>query len=183
MDQGWTFETLLVYMGARFEETQRAIQTADEEREKSAQALATALKIQIDAGDHALLLHIENQKDALEALRLYQQQENTASEKAITKAENANEKRFEGVNAFREQLGIQSKGFLPRELFDQAMDDYRQRLDTIANGISANTNRITELEARTAAGKDTKADLKSTIAILAASVTGAIAILVSVFTR
>ena len=183
MDQGWTFETLLAFVNARFDEVNRAICKADDEREKSAQALANALKVQIEAGDHSLLLHIENQKDALEALRLFQGQENVASEKAIQKAEVANEKRFEQVGTFREQLGRQSEVFLPRELFNQAIGDSRQRADSLAELIGNNTNRITELEATRAAGKDTKADVKSTIAILAASLTGAIAILVSVFTR
>lgn len=41
-----------------------------------------------------------------------------AEDKAITKAENAAEKRFESVNAFRNQLSDQSKTFMTRDVFD-----------------------------------------------------------------
>ena len=183
VDQGWTFETLLAYMDTRFGEVHRAIQTADQEREKSAQALAAALNVQIEAGDHALLLHIENQKDALEAVRLYQRQENEASEKAITKAEVANEKRFEQVSAFREQLGQANKEFLPREIFEQALQESRTRQEAAAHRVDTLANRVTEIETRGSSVRDKTADVKSTIAILAATGTGAIAILVTLFNR
>ena len=183
MDQGWTLDTLFTYFEARFGEVHRALETADAEREKSAQALAGALKNQIEAGDNALLLHIDAQKEALESLRLYQQQENQASEKAITKAEIANEKRFEQVSAFREQLGNRNKDFLPREIFDQALLESRTREEAAARRLDVMSNRITEIEAKGSSIKDRTADVKSTIAILAATGTGAIAILVSVFTR
>ena len=182
-DSGWTFSTLLAFVNARFDEVHRAIQTADQEREKSAQTLAAALKTQIEAGDHALLLHIENQKDALEALRLFQQQENDASEKAISKAEVANEKRFEQVASFREQLGKANEAFLPREIFDQALHESRARQEAAAQRVAELSNRLTELEAKGSGAYTKTADIKSTIAILAATGTGAIAILVTLFGR
>lgn len=191
-DQGWTFETLLHYLEMRFEERQqqllerlqgqrRALEIADEEREKAAQTLAGSLKNQIEAGDHALRLHIQAQRDALEALRQYQRQENEASEKAITKAEIANEKRFEQVSAFREQLGEANKDFLPREIFDQALHESRGRQDAQAQRLEALGNRITEMEARDLGSGSRAADYKSTMAIITATVVGVVAILVSLF--
>jgi hypothetical protein len=165
----------------RLEGLHRAIQVADQEREKSATALATALKTQIESGDHALLLHIDNQKEALEALRLYQQQENTASEKAITKAEVANEKRFEQVASFREQLGQRNREFLPREIFDQALQESRARQETAAQRVEALGNRLTEIEARGSGIFSKTADVKSTMAIIMSSMIGLAAILVAVF--
>lgn len=58
-----------------------------------------------------------------------------ASEKAIEKAENASEKRFDAVNAFREQLAEQSNQFLPREVADAQFAELRKL-------IQRNTERL-----------------------------------------
>jgi hypothetical protein len=52
-----------------------------------------------------------------------------AAEKAVTKAENAAERRFEGVNEFRQQLNDQAATFLPRAEFEaqRKADDLRLR--------------------------------------------------------
>ena len=55
-----------------------------------------------------------------------------SAEKAITKAESATEKRFEGVNEFRAQLDAQQRTFMPRAEV-QVME-------------SAALNRLTQLE-------------------------------------
>lgn len=103
-------------------EQQRAIDHADTEREKAAQILREALVQQIQTGDAALQQHIEDQIAQVGILidsytRLAGVQ-HEASEKAILKAENAAEKRFESVNEFRAQLAAQTASFLPRETFD-----------------------------------------------------------------
>jgi hypothetical protein len=54
-----------------------------------------------------------------------------ASEKAIGKAEQANEKRFEAVNEFRSQLNDQTAGFIPRVEYDSA----HQRLQDQVNKL------------------------------------------------
>lgn len=50
-----------------------------------------------------------------------------ATKEAIQKAENANEKRFDGVNEFRAQLGDQARTLMPRseaeQRFNQLADD------------------------------------------------------------
>lgn len=51
-----------------------------------------------------------------------------ASDKAITKAEAANERRFEGVNEFRAQLSDQAATFLNRDQYNAAHQPLADRL-------------------------------------------------------
>ena len=61
-------------------------------------------------------------------------------DKAVCKAEIATEKRFEGVNEFRAQLGDQARTFLPRQEYELAhknlinkIDDLKTRFDKVEN--------------------------------------------------
>lgn len=74
---------------------------------------------------------IESQADKV-ALAL------AAADKAVTKAEIANEKRFDGVNEFRSQLNDQARTFLTRNEAEQALmgaqherDALKQRIDKL----------------------------------------------------
>jgi hypothetical protein len=65
---------------------------------------------------------VDTLKEHLESL-LYEQRTAmeaafAASEKAILKAENATERRFESVNEFRAQLAEQTTSFMPREVIE-----------------------------------------------------------------
>ncbi len=70
-----------------------------------------------------------------------------AAGQAVEKAERANEKRFDAVNAFREQLQEQANTFMPRELAQAQFEDLRgtllalhSRLDIIqgnSKGVNA----------------------------------------------
>lgn len=53
-----------------------------------------------------------------------------AAHEAITKAETANERRFESVNEFRAQLSDQTASFMPREVYDAA---HQQLIDRVAS--------------------------------------------------
>ena len=93
----------------------------------------------------------------------------------------ANEKRFEQVANFREQLGEANKEFLPREIFDQALQESRARQEAAAQRVEALGNRLTEIEARGSGIFSKTADIKSTMAIVMSSLVGIVAILVAVF--
>lgn len=54
-----------------------------------------------------------------------------AADKAVTKAETATEKRFEGVNEFRQQLADQTSTFLPRSEAAQRMDTIEKDIDQL----------------------------------------------------
>lgn len=84
-----------------------------------------------------------------------------ATEKAIGKAEAANEKRFESVNEFRGQLADQTRTFMPRievqQLLDQLtlrlgeLNDRMNRQEGILHGANANkTGLYAALAAATA---------------------------------
>lgn len=130
------------------DEQQRAMAKADIERERSADVLRSQLMQQIDAGDKNLFIHIDNQKEQVAAAF-------AASEKAILKAETANEKRFEGINEFRGQLRDQQAEFLLREIFDRAQTEQRNSMESLAQRVAANAQNIAEITARTGGGQDT----------------------------
>ncbi len=142
------------YVESLFAAEQRANEMAEREREKaacalaserdrSAQALTLNLAKQIEAGDTHLRQHIDQQVAQIEAALVAANREtlvrHDSSEKAIAKAEAANERRFDSVNAFRAQLADQTTTFLPREVSDAQFADIRKqsnsntaRLDTLA---------------------------------------------------
>lgn len=129
----WTLETLKQYFEAILEEQRLAIRTADEEREKSAAIVRESLREQITAADLALAQHVNEQvqqiRQIIELNQLAVEAAFAASEKAISKAEAAAEKRFESVNEFRGQLSDQTKTFLPRETFEafvNSINDYKE---------------------------------------------------------
>lgn len=66
-----------------------------------------------------------------------------ASDKAVTKAETAIEKRFDSVNEFRETLRDQAANLMPRS-------EYDVRHKTLENTVHGVSERLTGIEARTA---------------------------------
>ena len=63
------------------------------------------------------------------------------AEKATVKAEDASEKRFEGVNEFRKALSDQTSTFIPRAEYDTAHA-------SLADRVTANADRLAALELR-----------------------------------
>jgi hypothetical protein len=59
-----------------------------------------------------------------------------AAKEAVTKAENATEKRLEGLNEFRQQLSDQNSSFLPRETFQATVDGWGEWRTTIEARLS-----------------------------------------------
>lgn len=83
-----------------------------------------------------------------------------AADKAVSKAELATEKRFEGVNEFRGQLTDQARTFMPRTESDAAIQRQAERLQEL-------TDRINRTEGHGAGEKDNKAGLYAALAALA----------------
>jgi hypothetical protein len=54
-----------------------------------------------------------------------------SADRAVTKVETANEKRFESVNEFRAQLADQAAGFLPRNEASIRFDSVNDKIDTL----------------------------------------------------
>lgn len=159
------------YFERVMQEQERARKMADEEREKTAQTLHKATTAQISSGDEALLLHIKAQTATIDALERSGDLQREASEKAIMKAEASNEKRFEAVNEFRAQLSDQSKTFLPRELFDQALHEIRGRYEILQGRAEANANRIIEIESTSKGAKENLTGLYAAVAALGLIIT------------
>jgi hypothetical protein len=146
------------YAAQRSEEA-KATEVAERERDRAAKALRDALEDRIEEGDKRLHDHITQQvatirdsliaADKLESARVASAEAeiqavrkeliliHSAQKDAVDKAEKAYEKRFEAVNAFREQLAEQTASFLPREVADAMFAELRK-------SIEINTQRINE---------------------------------------
>lgn len=127
------------------DESRRAVEMAEREREKAAQALAGNLARAIAEGDERLREHIEQQvsqiRSALDGARRETQFAADAQKEAIAKADAANDKRFTAVNEFRSELGDRWAQTMPREVAEaqivelkKAMDAIHRRLDIQQGG-------------------------------------------------
>lgn len=147
------------YMEALFDRDRAAREIADQEREKTAQALAAerekvaqALAVsfarQIEQGDLALREHIDQQIGQIQAALLSVEklmaQRHESSERAIAKAESATERRFDSVNEFRAQLSDQTRTFLPREVAETQFAEIRKTQSLIAARMDRTEGGSTE---------------------------------------
>jgi hypothetical protein len=60
----------------------------------------------------------------------------SAAEKAITKAEEATEKRFDSVNEFRQTLSDQAATFATKEKLDLSVDTMNTRMDGLERAVT-----------------------------------------------
>jgi len=65
----------------------------------------------------------------------------SSSEKAVLKAETATEKRFEGVNEFRQALSDQASNFLGREEYKTAHQALIDKIDGLTTRMAAMDGR------------------------------------------
>lgn len=104
-----------------------------------------------------------------------------ASEKAVSKAETANEKRFEGVNEFRAQLSDQANTFIPRAEARALLDAISSRLDESIKNSASQLADLKEYragnQATSAAGRQSIAYIFTAIAALTGFVGIALAVL------
>lgn len=73
-----------------------------------------------------------------------------ATKEAIQKAENANEKRFDGVNEFRAQLGDQARTLMPRIEAEQRINQLADEIHQLKAKDERNTGRQGGISALTA---------------------------------
>ncbi|MBA3298243.1 MAG: hypothetical protein H0U19_15055, partial [Acidobacteria bacterium] len=115
---------------------------AERERVKAADALSATTMQAIRDGDMHLRQHIDQQYGQIAAALDAAQRETSilheASERAIAKAEGANEKRFEGLNALRQLVANREAQFLLREVAEG-------QFEKLSTGIAANTKRIDQM--------------------------------------
>lgn len=108
-------------------------------------AMQVSVNERMNEGDAHLRQHIDQQvvqiQQALDAARREFDTVHSSSEKAIQKAENAADKRFEGVNKFREQLNDQAKEFMPRELATAQFDEFRKQITELQRKESTKTGQ------------------------------------------
>jgi hypothetical protein len=70
-----------------------------------------------------------------------------SADKAVTKAEQATEKRFEGVNEFRQTLSDQASTFINRREFEALREAQAQRTVELAARVDKTEGRSTGLDA------------------------------------
>lgn len=105
---------------------ERRVTATREDMDRSINSLRRELQTQRD-GDQALYLQMfESGKVAVEAALAGQ-------EKAVAKAENAAERRFEGVNEFRAQLGDQQRTLMPRQECEVRLKALESQIETLSN--------------------------------------------------
>ena len=68
-----------------------------------------------------------------------------ASEKAVLKAETANEKRFDSVNEFRQAMRDQQDSFANKSETNMRLDDFGKRLDRIGSAIETASGKTAGL--------------------------------------
>ena len=90
-----------------------------------------------------------------------------AAEKAVTKAETATEKRFDGVNEFRQTLSDQAREFMPRKEMEGIIGTMMSRLVAVERFASAG------------AGKDQGSDVMFARSVSTAAVLVAIASMIA----
>lgn len=101
-----------------------------------------------------------------------------ASDKAVSKAEVANEKRFESVNEFRKTLSDQSHTFIARTEASAAITALADRVDAALRGVDI---QVADLKGRLDRAEGRSGGFSSSGAILVAAV-GFLATLISIVT-
>ena len=148
------------YVDAMLAEHRRAVEVALEQVTEAIKKSDASAEKRHEAGQHMAHTETEDirrqletlndlkaneriQVERVESLRRESQAIREAGDKAIAKAEAATEKRFEGVNAFRQQLAAQASSFMPREVADTQINDIRGKVETNANRFGDMVNRET----------------------------------------
>jgi hypothetical protein len=139
---------------------QRALEVSSDEREKSAEQLRKQLVERMDALSAALRQQIEHQAEQ----RRFQLD---AHKEAISKADQAVERRFEVINGFEERL----RNLLPREIFDAAFADYQSWREQINSRLDLQSGLSGDLEAIVARHEKTEEETQRRFTVLEKSAT------------
>jgi hypothetical protein len=157
-ESDWTVETL----------RQHTLTLVSEMDRRHTEALAAQLAlVEATLGTHITMINAQADKVAL-AL--------AASDKAVLKAENATEKRFEGVNEFRAQLTDQANTFMPRLEAEQRTAQNTEKIGAVNDRLIELTRRIDQDAGRGAGHADSTKNLVTIIGIVLAAITVLISI-------
>ena len=98
-----------------------------------------ALKARIDALETLLNEREDRTKERFATMKVAVDAALAAADRAVTKAEIATEKRFEGVNEFRETLRDQASTLMPRT-------EYEVQYTALVEKVAAIDRRLTSME-------------------------------------
>jgi hypothetical protein len=87
----------------------------------------------------------------------------TASEKAVTKAETATEKRFDSVNEFRKTLSDQAAEFLPRREYFSGHQSILDKVESIKEVFNKEISGLKESRSEGGGEKNQRAENKQQI--------------------
>jgi chorismate mutase len=131
----------------RFEKfpTREDIKTALENLNQSLDRRFAAIHELVEVKENNLRELIEESRKQTELRITCVQREmtviNDASEKAITKADAANEKRFESVNEFRAQMADQSVLFIPRREVETLFNSNSEKITALTDRMNRSEGR------------------------------------------
>ncbi len=92
-----------------------------------------------------------------------------SAEKAVTKAEIASEKRFEGMNEFRQSLTDQTNTYMPRAEYTVQHKALSEKVDIMIDRISINERSISEIKDRGSGRNDIWMILVTVVALIIAA--------------
>lgn len=98
-----------------------------------------ALKARINALETLIDEREDRTKERFASMKIAVDAALAAADRAVTKAEIATEKRFEGVNEFRETLRDQASTLMPRS-------EYEVQHNTLAEKVISSERRLTLIE-------------------------------------
>ena len=101
---GWTFHTLFLFFDRRIHDTERLIAEKEARYLSMFASREEATKLALDAAD-----------------------------RAVTKSEASVERRFEGVNEFREAMNDQQKTYITRREYETAHSNLVDKIDSMAS--------------------------------------------------
>ncbi len=129
---GWTVDTLHIYFDRLAELQATALETALQAEHRRQEQLRHAVDLALAAEDKRITERLYNIEREFHEHILSATVENKAAleaaEKAINKAEQATERRFQSVNEFRQTLTDQAASFMPRAESEQRSNATTERL-------------------------------------------------------
>jgi len=127
----------------------------------------------IDAAERRADARFEAMKEMVDAAF-------NSSQKAIEKADFATEKRFEGVNEFREQLSDQASRFVTRETLDALIAKLETQIERTHEDLDVLAKRVDVREGQVQGNRITVGNLVTAVT-LAVAVIGVLVVLSNYF--
>lgn len=125
VNHGWSIETLLDLVNEKYAAVEQRF--AD-------------LALLVNSNDRRYTERVEAERRAIDAALAAQKEAVKsaldAADRAVAKAETASEKRFEGVNEFRAQLGDQQRNLMPRAEAEIRFSALAAQLDELRRDLS-----------------------------------------------